>query len=390
MNLSEILSKQFLSLIPFMVSITLLISSCFAIFRNKGNVKRALVTFWSVTTLLYACHTLYFNNMMEVYPLSTVVYDVCNLLVYPLFLYYLFTITQEKPYPFLYFTIPAIVGGIATLSCYFACAENYGQFIREYLYKGNHVTSDTALLVTCIVHDICKVIFAAEVITVLFWGIRLVRAFNHRIDSFYSNNEEKSLNKITILLKIIFVISIFSFVFNILGRQFFENSIVLLSIPALLFTINLVFLGTTCLQQQFTIHDLVFAEQGYKYGEDIAHETVKTSTTPVLSQKKSDELWDIINREVTENRLFTYQNFNVSELSARINVNRTYIQQAIKDHTGRTFLEYTNETRLAYAEMLRKENPSRLIKSIIQEAGFASPSAYYRAQKKTEKDKELE
>ena len=384
MDISLLFSKQFVALLPPIVGVTMLLSSLFASFRNKLDVKCTLVAFWIATTVLYACHAMYFNDMVEKYPLSSVLYVFCNLLVFPLFLYYICVIAQEKKYSLLWFVLPALLGGAATLACYFACGDRYGEFIQRYLYEKEYVTSDNVLFVTCLVHDFCRLLFAVEVISVVYFGVRVIRTFNKRLDDFYSNTEEKSMNKITVLLKCMLAISLFSFVINILGRQFFENAPEWLGIPALLFSVALVFLGTVCLQQQFTIHDLLLVEQRNEYALEMLEDTEGGVSYPMKKYKSSKDLWEKINRTILDNRLFTDSNFNVSDLSTRIFVNRTYVQLVIKEYSGMTFHEYVNTIRMAYAEELKEKNPKRLIKEIIQDAGFASPSAYYRALKKNE------
>lgn len=65
---------------------------------GQFNRPRCWLLAWAAAcTLLYTCHMLYFHRVASVYPLADVVYVVCNLAVYPLYLIYISELTQARP-----------------------------------------------------------------------------------------------------------------------------------------------------------------------------------------------------------------------------------------------------------------------------------------------------
>ncbi|MBK5721986.1 AraC family transcriptional regulator [Dysgonomonas sp. Marseille-P4677] len=96
------------------------------------------------------------------------------------------------------------------------------------------------------------------------------------------------------------------------------------------------------------------------------------------SDSKELQLFKKIETYINESEIFKNPNLTREDLSEQLNTNRSYLTDAIKAETGKTFLEYINHYRLDYARLQLIVNESAPVNQIMYEAGFASSSTFYK------------
>ena len=106
---------------------------------EQGNrAARRQLLWWAITaTLLYIGHFVFFNRMTSEIPTSDTIYVVCNLLVYPLYLYYITMLTRgtvSRSQRWLTVVPPLTIGIIVAAVYMMMSSDECRQFIDTYLY----------------------------------------------------------------------------------------------------------------------------------------------------------------------------------------------------------------------------------------------------------------
>lgn len=100
-----------------------------------------------------------------------------------------------------------------------------------------------------------------------------------------------------------------------------------------------------------------------------------------------DELFDRIELVMKEKKLFKDVNFNISKLSAELEVNNSYISKSIRNQGYSNFNNYLNLYRINCVKKLLQENDLEKVTLmyIYTEAGFSNQSTFNRVFKQIEK-----
>lgn len=127
---------QIVSFMPIAVCAFWSIALGINIWERGNRAAHSQLLVWAVTaTLLYIGHFVFFNRLTSAIPVSDTIYAVCNLLVYPLYLYYITVLTKGKANSRqLWFTVlPAVVIGIMVATIYMMMSHDERlQFINTY------------------------------------------------------------------------------------------------------------------------------------------------------------------------------------------------------------------------------------------------------------------
>ncbi|WP_312397396.1 helix-turn-helix transcriptional regulator [Chryseobacterium sp.] len=124
---------------------------------------------------------------------------------------------------------------------------------------------------------------------------------------------------------------------------------------------------------------------------EIEHEIEqKQEIKSIISEKTEildQEIFNKIENFMEEKQLYKDPNFNISKLSAELNINSSYISKAIRQNNFPNFNNYLNTYRINYVKKLMKENDLEKITLmyIYTEAGFSNQSTFNRVFKQIEK-----
>lgn len=331
--------------------------------RGKRAAHRELLL-WTITaTLLYGGHFVFFNQLTKQIPVSDTVYVVVNLLVYPLYLYYLTVLTNgtaSNRQRWLTVLPPMVFGIVVAVIYMMMSGDECRQFVDTYLYKNSTEGLSGLAFAQAVVHYLAKGIFAVGVLVVLFKGTRRIRRYNRLIDSIYADNDDKRLFGISTILTLMVLTGILSFVVNAIGRFVFLSSEIPFAVLACFFSGLIYLLCYRGFVQQFSFADIAREE----------HE----ETTDTVSQDNYSHLLQRIDDE----QLYLQPGLTLSELAQQLGTNRTMLSRMVNEETGMPFAEFINRKRIAYVRRQEKEHPESRKEELAAQAGYTSMRSFYR------------
>jgi len=387
------------------ISMPIIVCAVFAMLMLldlRGRRERyVLAIFFIVATLLYLGHGIFFSRILPLIPLSDTIYSFCNLAVYPLYYLYLESVTSDDIKGFKIrkriTLLPAVVCSLTIGMLYLLMNDKeIAQFIPTYLYaeRGSELTG-MAWWQT-VAHMVTKSIFALQIIPVVHFGSRSIVRFNQRVEASFADTEGRSLHRQKVLLWIFLATSLASFVCNIIGRQWFDSSAWLLSVPSFLFSALLFCVGREGLMLNFSIQEIMEAEQEVMPNEEkdseASDEVSATNDDSVSAIDQSDHLLQIetnrtsakgrkmehIVQRIVDEQLYLQPDLQLNGLATLLCTNRTYISDAIRKEKGMTFYEFINDLRIQHAQKLMKEYPEMAIYEIYTQSGYSNYPTFRR------------
>ena len=214
-------------------------------------------------------------------------------------------------------------------------------------------------------HLLVKIVFALEIPPIFIFGWQRVTQYNQLIENFYSDIEEKSLNSVKPLLILLVTASLIAFICNAVGRYRFADSMWMLAIPSVIFSILILLIGHVGLRQKFSIQDAL-----------LEIDDTDESTGGILKDEES--LRGKIRHLVEDNALYLQPNLKTNDLAKQLHTNRNYIYQVINVEMGMSFSEYINRRRIDHAVLLIEGDPNAYLADVAAKSGFSSISTFYR------------
>ena len=387
------------------ISLPIIVCAVFAMLMLldlRGRRERyVLAIFFIVATLLYLGHGFFFCKNIPVIPLSDTIYSFCNLAVYPLYYLYLESITSDNIKGFrihkIIALLPAVVCSLTIGMFYLLMNEEETKlFIHSYLYKVKSSELTGIVWWQAVAHMVTKSIFALQIIPVVHFGSRSIVKFNQRVEASFADIEGRSLHRQKVLLWIFLVTSLASFVCNIIGRQWFDTSAWLLSVPSILFSALLFCVGREGFMQNFSIQEIMEAEKEELSDEEQESEALDealakdddSATAIELSDQQlsietnktsvKDRKMENIVQRIIDEQLYLQPDLQLNGLATLLCTNRTYISEAIRKAKGMTFYEFINDLRIQHAQKLMKENPEMAIYEIYTQSGYSNYPTFRR------------
>lgn len=337
-------------------------------YKVADRARRMLFIFMLTATVLYSAHCVFFNRSYTLVPLTDSLYSFANLAVYPLYLLYISTLTKSKRLSLLNYSIllPSLLIGMAIGICYLVMSgPEVSDFVTGYLYSGNSSGMAGVEKVQVLLHQLVKLVFAIQVIPVLYIATRDIAAYDKLVRSYYSYTDNKSLYRVRNLLFFFTIAAIASFILNIVGRTWFANSDNMVIIPSLFFSVLLFTIGHLGTKIEFTADEL----------SDVPSNVSKIAENDV----KNIEEWKQKIIEIMESRqLYLRPNLKISDLTQMMSTNRNYIYNAINIGMGISFSEFVNRYRVTHAQQLINNSDNIDINAVWKQSGFSSETSFYR------------
>ena len=333
-------------------------------YERFRRARVCLLVFMLAATLLYWGHCVFFNHNYNLIPFSDTVYTACNLAVYPLFYVYVIALTRsvEHVRQQWLMLVPSVGAGLMVGILYALMSDaEVGQFVSKYLYGGHRSGLSGLAAPMAYVHDVCKALFALQVIPVFVLGKRHLRNFDQQVRNAYADTDRKTLEPIHWLLTLFALCTAASFIANLMGRRFFSD---LLWLPSLVFSVFLFILGYLGYKQQFSIEDI--------------EEDERAIDAIVPEHESNQELGIQIEQLMEDEKLYLQPNLKIIDLVQRLGTNRNYVYQAVNRGMGMSFTEYVNRKRVNYAACLIGQQQGLSMSAIAEQSGFTSLTSFYR------------
>ena len=360
----------FSSLPMFVCGFWSVMIACDLYFGSRNRGRMTLMFFMMMATLLYAGHCVFLNRFYSDMPLFDSLYSFANLAVYPMFYIYIVSITSlesQLRHTWCYL-IPSAVAGTMVSAIYMMMPpHDLDAFVRIVSYNEDFGSGTGLCQVMGYVRLAAKIIFTIEVVMVLVAGSHKISSYNKSLKAYYADTEGKELTIFQWFMYLFTICSLVSIIFSFLGRYRFNDSVWMMAIPSIIFSLLLFSLGFIGCRLSFTIDN---------FEQEKAAEATMTESAPICESEKT--LIQRIEDVVTEHKLYLRHNLKVSDVAAELCTNRLYVSTAINDEIGVSFSNYINRKRIDYAIYLMRTHPQKTICEIADLSGFSSDKSFYR------------
>ena len=308
-------------------------------YRKCDTAKRILTWFLCTCVILYLCHGLFFTVGLS-HPMECL-WTLCSLSVYPLFYAYICSLVSRPKAPIKLFLI--LLPGIIVAA-------------------GKYFLPDVA------VDRARQLLFAIQVMIVLYYGYCKLRAFDREIANVYADTEGRDTTAVKHLLIAFVITSLCSAVANALGRQYFAQSDWMLSVVLTPFSIMLFALSYIGFTRDFSFEQFV-----KDCNDDIGQPTEDTLAIEENKVGKS------IDHHLITQQLYLTPNLKIGDLAKATGICRTYISNYINQTKGMSFSDYINNLRVEHAKtLLSHDTVHTKIFIIATQSGFSSEQSFYR------------
>ncbi len=344
--------------------------------KENNPAKFFLGIFMVVAFFVYLSHAVFFQQYLPAYQLFDPIYVFSTLAVYPLYYWYIKLLTIETEYKWrnLWLLFPAAIFSIATLVTYqFMSDEEKQIYIREFLLEhSGSLPESAAIKVQKLIFFGIRIVFVVQVVLFLIFGRKLVLRYNQRVANFYSNLESKTIIWVKYLLYSYVATSTMSIAVNLIGRNYFAESVILLLIPSVVFSTLLFFIGLLGYMQNHTVADLEKDE----------------NLNLIADQKKfnTDQLQVKLLELFEKEKAYRKPELKITEVSQILGTNRSYVSALINNGFNCSFNEFVNRYRINEAKKLMDKNSSEhfSLNYIAENVGFGSLGTFIRVFKATE------
>lgn len=344
--------------------------------------KRFLAFFLSLSIVNYFSHALYFNHQYQLFTVFDSIWCFTSLAGYPLYYYYIRLLTNDThiEWKWIWLILPSL--GLALFSGIIFILMSPAEietFIHRVMYHKPEIDASYSPLIRLQIFRLIlfKIIFILQVILSVYFGLKLIIAYNAKINDFYSNTGGKDITPIKWLLIFFLFASIISLASNTIGKDYFITHPLLLAIPSVAHSLFLFGLGFFGYKQYFTIENF---QKDLLISDESAHmETTHNRLSKNLEQQKN-----LLIKLLEQDEIFTNPELRITDVATMLNSNRTYTSKLCNEIFQTNFADTINKYRVQRAVNLMKSNFTKKItfEDIIFMSGFSSESSFYRSFKK--------
>jgi AraC-like DNA-binding protein len=350
--------------------------------KTENKAKTTLGIFMLMGFLLYLSHAIFFYKQYQIYTFIECIYLFALLSLYPLFYRYIQQLANQKDnikYEFLHY-FPALLLSISSLVLAFALSANERIFyVKDSLIGKNlkHLNFNSIVGIKALILLLSRVFFIAQSFIYLTFGIKRALAHNQQITNYFSNTEGRQMIWIRNVSIVALLISSAGIAFALIGRSYFAKHELFLLIPSLLFGTFFFVIGFKGNQQ------LAISEKLTNHNETKDEsEEVKNSEEEGQEEGLKLQILELFDTH----KIYRHPDLRITNISEKLNTNRTYISRLINDEFQVNFNEFVNRYRVKEAkELLCNKNHSAFtMEYIAEKSGFGSVASFSRVFKELE------
>lgn len=359
--------KQILLLTPIYVTFF------WAITLNSGsqkyhNPRSFLGKFMIFAFVVYLSHFFYFSPLPTIYAFIDPFYQYASLLVFPLYYIYFRLLTIDNEFSlkshFKFLAAPTLLFVLYSIGVLFT---NYDDF-KLWLFNRNLDINSSGIRYLKVIHLLIRITFLIQVVAVLVGNSLLIRKYGQKAKQYYSDIEDSSTNKVRILNFSMVVTALASLIIAALGRSFFIDEIVAITIASVIFSSMLFVIGWLGDRQKSLnpSYEKMILEHNFCEEPDL--------TKVVQNELTNKILYLFRDKKIYLNSALTIQN-----IAQAVGTNRTYVSTVINQHFDQNFCTFVNSFRIDELTAVVKQHPEYTNLELAESCGFGSIDSMKRA-----------
>lgn len=313
--------------------------------KEHTDAQHMLLPFACVCTILYMCHAHFFLGERNLW--MECLWMACSLASYPL--YYLYIVRLTEP-------------------------ERTTSRLPQLLLLPAIILPAIHMLVPeWNIRMVQAPMFMFLVLYVCIRGLMRLHRLERDILNNYADTEDKSSVGLQWLLVCAILNSLFSAVFNAIGRDTFHQDLLVI-VPSVLFT--------TMLFIFFYIGDRYSFSARQMREEDMMLSEEDENLQQPMSSEEQAQFVIRLNQLMSEEKIYLEPNLKLRDLALRAGTCRTYMSEYLHQTLNTSFSDYINEQRIRYAQRLLEADPNVSILYLSAKSGFNSEQSFLRNYRK--------
>lgn len=338
--------------------------------RCATNAKKFLGKFMFFALLVYVSHFIYFLHLKNVYIYIDPIYQFASLMVYPMYFIYLRLLTIDNKFSvknhFKYLILPFSLFILYLIGYLFTKQDD----LEIWIFNKNVPFETFEIIYLKVIFFFVRFTFLSQAIYLMIQSSKLLKRYADKAEQYYSDIEDSKNSNVKIINTSMILTGICSVILASLGRDFFQNNVIMIALVSLIFSTLLFIVGWMGFKQKSvnaTMEVCTVAETKEEADENnIQSQSVLISKILFLFENQ---------------KIYLKENLNIIDLANLTGTNRTYISQMINNHYHQNFCTFVNTFRIEEIKKCILEDPSCTNQILAEKCGFSSADSMKRVVK---------
>jgi AraC-like DNA-binding protein len=336
--------------------------------KKHSTPRRFLGKFMLFPLVIFISHFIYFSAEKEIYPYFDVVLQFASLMVFPFYYIYFRLLTVDEKFSLKthirFLIIPTIITAFYSIGVFLTPKVEFG----TWLFNQNAFPDSGYIQFLNVMRMIIRITYLIQVIVSVTGNYLLIRKYGAKAEQFYSDLEDGKYNNARLLNLSIIIMSIASFCFTAIGREFLMSQDTMIYSGWSVFSIMLFIIGYMGIKQKpiNPTFELETASNDESWLEEI----------PLATQKK---ILDKILAQFDEKKIYLNSQLTIMDVAQLVGTNRSYISGLINRQYNQNFCSFVNNYRLEELKEIIHNSPDSTNDILAENSGFGSVISLKRA-----------
>lgn len=336
--------------------------------KKHSTPRRFLGKFMLFPLVIFISHFIYFSAEKEIYPYFDVVLQFASLMVFPFYYIYFRLLTVDEKFSLKshvqFLIIPAIITAIYGTGVLLTPKTEF----NTWLFDQNAYPDSAYIQFLNVMRTIIRITYLLQVIVSVTGNYLLIRKYGAKAEQFYSDLEDGKYNNARLLNLSIIIMSVASFCFTALGRDYLMSQDTMIYSGWCVFSIMLFIIGYMGIKQKPI--NPTFELETLTYDEKLLEEI------PIATQKK---ILDKMLAQFDEKKIYLNSQLTIMDVAQLVGTNRSYISGLINRQYNQNFCSFVNNYRLEELKEIIHNSPDSTNDILAENCGFGSVISLKRA-----------
>ena len=336
--------------------------------KNHSEPRKYLSKFMLFPLVCFIACFFKFSYLHYIYIYFDVILAFASSLVFPVYYIYFRLLTIDQKFSlkahFRFLIIPIIVASLYGIGVIFTPSIEY----KASLIDKQAYPDSTQVQFLHIMRIIILLHFLIQVIFTIVGNYILIKKHGEKAEQFYSDTEDGKYNNAIILNYSIIIMSVSSFVAQIVIKKYDLSQSLMIYVLWSIFSVMLYVLGFMGLNQKRI-------NPTFDLEEDI--DEVLVAEQQLLGAQK--KILQKVLVEFEQKKVHLNSQLNIMNIVQTVGTNRTYISAIINQQYNQNFCSFVNSFRLDELEKVLAENPELNNEILAEKCGFGSVVSLKRA-----------